>query len=317
MLRMAQSNHLSAHAFSLSSIHLKLWMGRGPDRTRTFIRWVSLGLATGLVLLSGTRSGFAQDVALAAAKRVQIEQAIAKFMATTKAPGISVAVVEDGQAVWSAGFGMADLEQFVPATAQTLYRLASVSKQMTAVAAMELAEQGKLDLEAPVQKYCPAFPKKEAPITTRLLLGHLAGVRHYKSDSNDDPEIGNVKHFDDPIQGGLQFFANDPLVAKPGTKFNYTTHGYTVVGCAIEGASGEKYVDYVREQVFAPAGMAHSLVDDRYAIIPYRTRFYHKDKSGAVVNADFLDSSYKIPGADGYRRPMIWRGLKWRSSMTS
>ena len=247
-----------------------------------------------LLLLGGTMS--AQDAKLAPEKQTQVEQAVAKFMATHQVTGISVAVVENGQPAWSAGFGMADLEGFVPATAQTLYRLASVSKQMTAVAAMELSEQGKLDLDAPVQKYCPAFPVKEAPITTRLLLAHLAGVRHYKSNSNDDPEIGNVKHFEDPIAGGLEFFAKDPLVAKPGTKFNYSTHGYTVVGCAIEGASGEKYVDYVREHVFAPAGMTHSVVDDRYAIIPYRTRFYHKDKSGTVVNDEFLDSSYKIPG---------------------
>jgi CubicO group peptidase (beta-lactamase class C family) len=253
-------------------------------------------IALGLTLTLAAEVVFAQEAALAPEKRARIEQAVAKFMAANQVPGISAAVVENGEFVWSEGFGMADLEQFVPATAQTLYRLASVSKQLTAVAAMRLSEQDKLDLDAPVQKYCPAFPVKEAPISTRLLLAHLAGVRHYKSNSNDDPEIGNVKHFDDPVAGGLQFFAKDPLVAKPGTKFNYTTHGYTVVGCAIEGATDEKYVDYVREHVFAPAGMTHSVVDDRYAIIPYRTRFYHKDKSGAVVNAEFLDSSYKIPG---------------------
>lgn len=264
-------------------------------------RRIALGVGRLLFVLLTAQALFGQEghsssAQLALEKRERIEQTIAKFMAANKAQGISAAVVEDGQAVWSAGFGMADLEGFVPATAQTLYRLASVSKQITAVAAMELSEQGKLDLDAPVQKYCPAFPMKEAPITTRLLLGHLAGVRHYKSDANDDPEVGNVKHFDDPIKGGLRFFANDPLVAKPGTKFNYTTHGYTAVGCAIEGASGEKYVDYVREKVFAPAGMTHTVADDRYAIIPYRTRFYHKDESGTVVNAEFLDSSYKIPG---------------------
>jgi CubicO group peptidase (beta-lactamase class C family) len=253
-------------------------------------------IAAGLVVLLTANLLLAQEGALTTEKRVRVEQVIAKFMAANQAPGISAAIVENGQEVWSVGFGMADLEGFVPATAQTLYRLASVSKQITAVAAMELSEEGKLDLDAPVQKYCPAFPRNQVPITTRLLLGHLAGIRHYKSDSDDDPETGNVKHFDDPIAGGLQFFANDPLVAKPGTKFNYSTHGYTVVGCAIEGASGEKYVDYVREKVFAPAGMTHSVVDDRYAIIPFRTRFYHKDKSGAVVNAEFLDASYKIPG---------------------
>jgi serine beta-lactamase-like protein LACTB, mitochondrial len=249
-----------------------------------------------LALLLAAPSILAQESRFSPEKGTQIEQVIAKFMAAHQVPGLSAAVVQNGQYAWSAGFGMADLEGFVPATSQTLYRLASISKSLTAVATMQLWERGKLDLDAPVQKYCPAFPQKEAPITTRLLLAHLSGIRHYKSDSNDDPEVGNIKHFDDPIPGGLQFFATDPLLAKPGTKFSYTTHGYTVVGCAIEGASGAKYTDYLRESIFIPAGMTHTQVDDRYAIIPYRTRFYHKDKSGAVVNAEFLDSSYKIPG---------------------
>jgi CubicO group peptidase (beta-lactamase class C family) len=96
---------------------------------------------------------FAQDAKLAPEKRTQIEQAISKFMAANQVPGISAAVVENGQYAWSAGFGMADLEQFVPATSQTLYRLASVSKSLTAVATMQLFERGKLDLDAPVQKY--------------------------------------------------------------------------------------------------------------------------------------------------------------------
>ncbi len=250
-----------------------------------------------LILLMATAAPLAaQEAKLAPDKHKQIEQAVAKFMAATHAPGVSVAVVEDGQSEWSGGFGMADLEGSVPATSQTLYRLASVSKPLTAVGVMQLWERGKLDLDAPVQRYCPAFPQKESPITTRQLLSHLGGVRHYRSDSNDDPEVGNIRHFDDPIRGGLSFFANDPLVAKPGAKFSYSTQGYTVAGCALEGASGAKYVDYMRQNVFAPAALAHTVADDRYAIIPYRTRFYHKDKSGAVVNAEFLDSSYKIPG---------------------
>jgi serine beta-lactamase-like protein LACTB len=229
-------------------------------------------------------------------KRIQIEASVAKFMASGSVPGISVAVVEGGEYVWSEGFGMADLENFVPATPQTLYRLASISKSLTATAAMQLWEREKLDLDAPVQKYCPAFPQKPWPITTRQLLGHLGGIRHYKSDSQDDPEGGNTRHFDDSIATGLNFFAHDPLVAKPGTKFSYSTQGFTVIGCVIEGASGEKYVDVVRKNVLVPSGMTKTQVDDRFAIIPLRTRFYHKDKSGLVVNAELLDSSYKIPG---------------------
>jgi serine beta-lactamase-like protein LACTB, mitochondrial len=248
------------------------------------------------VVLSFAGASPAQAAQLSPKRRVPFEDAIKKFMAETNAPGVSVALVENGEAVWAAGFGMADLENSVPATAQTLYRLGSISKPLTAVAALELWERGRLDLDAPIQRYCPAFPEKQEPITTRELLGHLGGIRHYRSDARDDPEVYNTKHFDDPIQGGLDFFKNDPLVEKPGAHFHYSTQGYTVVGCAIEGASGQKYVKFVQENVLARASMSQTQVDNHYSIIPHRTSFYHKDDHGTLDNADFLDSSYKIPG---------------------
>lgn len=238
----------------------------------------------------------ANDSKLPAEKRSQIEAAISKFMSANSVPGVAVAVVENGELAWSEGFGLSDLENFVPVTSHTLFRLASISKPITATAAMQLWQRGKLDLDTPVQKYCPAFPKKEWTITTREVLGHLAGIRHYRSESQDDPEVGNARHFDDPIQAGLDFFKNDPLIEKPGTKFHYSTQGFTLAGCVIEGASGEKYADFVRENVLVPAAMKHTFVDDHHAIILYRTRFYKKEKSGAVANADFLDPSYKVPG---------------------
>jgi serine beta-lactamase-like protein LACTB, mitochondrial len=233
---------------------------------------------------------------LAPEKQARIEYTVTKFMAASSVPGISVAVVENGEYEWSGGFGMADLENFVPATSHTLFRLASISKPITATAALQLWQRGKLDLDAPVQKYCPTFPQKDAPISTRQALSHLAGIRHYKSGEQEDPETGNTRHFTDPIAAGLAFFKDDPLVDKPGKAFHYSTQGFTLVGCAIEGASGQKYVDFVRENVFVPAGMTHTRADDRFAVVQYRTRFYSKDKSGAVVNAEFLDPSYKVPG---------------------
>jgi serine beta-lactamase-like protein LACTB, mitochondrial len=238
----------------------------------------------------------AQQPELSPDKRTQIESAVTKFMASTHVPGLSVAIVENGEYEWSGGFGLADAENNAPASEHTLFRLASISKSLTATAAMQLFERGQLDLDAPVQKYCPAFPPKQAPMTTRQVMGHLAGIRHYKTQSQDDPEVGNTKHFENPIQGGLDFFKNDPLLSDPGKTFHYSTQGYTVVGCVIEGASGAKYVDFVRQNVFVPAGMEHTQVDNRFDIIPYRTRFYQKTESGTVQNADFLDSSYKIPG---------------------
>jgi len=248
------------------------------------------------VVLTGVVA-FAQDAKLLPATRKEIETEVAKFMAKNNVPGISVAVVKDGEYVWAAGFGMADLENSVPATSQTLYRLASLSKPITAVAAMQLWQQGKLDLDAPVQKYCPAFPEKpEGPITTRELLNHTAGIRHYRLGPVLDPQVVSTKHLKNPVQDGLDFFKDDPLVSKPGAEFHYSTYGYSVIGCVIEGVTGGKYSDFVMKSVFTPAAMDTAQVDDRFAIIPRRTRFYQKDENGHVLNSDFLDSSYKIPG---------------------
>src|SRR5580700_11084735 len=238
----------------------------------------------------------AQSGKLSSGKLARINAAVSKFMASTHVPGMSVAVVENGEYEWAQGFGFADIENNVPASEHTLFRLASISKSLTATAAMQLWERGRLDLDASVQKYCPSLPQKPWPVSVRQVLGHLGGIRHYKSISQDDPEVGNTKHFDDPVQAGLNFFKDDPLVAQPGTSFHYSTQGYTLIGCVIEGASGAKYVDFVRQNVLVPAQMEQTQADNRFAIIPYRTRFYEKTESGAVLNADFLDSSYKIPG---------------------
>lgn len=237
-----------------------------------------------------------QDQKISPEKRERIEGAVAKFMTESHVPGVAVAVVENGEYDYGAGFGLADLENNAPASEHTLFRLASISKPFTAVGAMQLWERGQLDLDAPVQKYCPSFPQKPWPITTRQVMGHLGGIRHYKSDGQADLEGGNTKHFEDTIQAGLDFFKNDELVAQPGTHFHYSTQGYTLVGCVMEGASGAKYLDFMNKNVVAAAGMEHTVADDRFAIVPYRTRFYHKTDSGSVQNADFLDSSYKIPG---------------------
>lgn len=240
-----------------------------------------------------TRQGASSGVS--AEKREKIEAAAQKFLSSTSAPGISVAVVLDGKTAWVQGFGKADLENTAPATPETLYRLASVSKTITATAIMQLVEHGKLDLDAEVQSYCPVFPKKEWPITTRELLGHLGGVRHYNRDGKGDIPDDSARHFSS-MEESLTIFDKDALVAKPGTEFHYTTYGYTLLGCVLEGAAHEKYIDYVNANIFLPAGMRVTLVDNNFTIIPHRTRFYHKDESGPVKNAGVLDSSYKIPG---------------------
>jgi len=128
-----------------------------------------------------------QDHSLSPQRHTQIVAAVSQFMETTHVPGVALAVVENGELSWAAGFGFADLENNVPTSEHTSFRLGSISKSLTAVAAMELSERGQLDLDAPVEKYCPRFPRKSVPITTRGVMGHLAGIRHYKSGSQDLP----------------------------------------------------------------------------------------------------------------------------------
>src|SRR5215467_1568937 len=269
------------------------------QRTRPFASknisfWMPVFILGFFVFLLNLPSS-AQQQSLPPEKRQEIERAVASFMSANSAPGLSTALVLEGEPRWARGFGMADLENSSPTTSSTLFRLGSISKPITAVAVLQLWERGKLDLDAPVQKYCPEFPQKESPITTRQLLGHLAGIRHYNPDGKGDVPEDSARHFSS-MKESLQLFANDPLVAKPGTKFNYSTYGYTLVGCVFEGVASEKFTDYLRKNVFDPAGMEQTRDDDFFTVIPHRTRWYHKDKGGIVRNAGVLDSSYKIPG---------------------
>ncbi len=226
-------------------------------------------------------------------KTAKIEAAITTLMSSKGIPGLSIAIVSDKQLRWQRGYGIADLENSVPAKAATVYRIASVAKPITAVAVMQLVERGKLDLDAPIQKYVPTFPTKQWPITTRQLLGHLSGVRNYR------PNEELSTRFYSSLTEALNIFKDDPLDFEPGTKYSYTTYGYTLLGTVIEGASGMSYIDYMRENVFKPAKMSHTQADNVYDIIPNRARGYHPKVyakfDGNLRNADLADTSYKIP----------------------
>src|SRR5882762_11044476 len=161
-------------------------------------------------------------------------------------PGFALAVAVDGRIVWSEAFGYADLAAKRTATPATQFRIGSVSKPLTATAIAQLFETGKLDLDAPVQRYVPSFPKKGAPITTRLVGGHLAGIRHYQGD-----EFTLNRHFA-TVTEGLSIFANDTLLFPPGTRFSYSSYGFNLLGAVVEGASGENFLAYMSRHVFKP-----------------------------------------------------------------
>ncbi len=231
----------------------------------------------------------AQRWAAAAARA----HAIACEKLAPEIPGFALAVAVDGQIVWSEAFGYADLDTKRPATPATQFRIGSVSKPLTATAIAQLFEIGKLDIDAPVQRYVPGFPKKGAPITTRLVGGHLAGIRHYQGD-----EFTLNRRFA-TVTAGLSIFQDDSLLFPPGTRFSYSSYGFNLLGAVVEGASGEEFLVYMSRHVFTPLRMTSTAPDKNDSLIPNRTRLYERRSrllgSGFAV-APTVDNSYKWGG---------------------
>src|SRR5260221_10443398 len=179
-------------------------------------------------------------------------RSIAKEWLARGVPGFNVAVAIDGKIIYSEAFRYADLEQRVPAWQITKFRIGSVSKPLTSPPLITLVEQGKIDLDAPIQKYVPTFPDKGALITPRMLAGHLGGIGHYK-----DGEPDSQKHYDSVVDG-LGRFKDDPLVVPPGTKFTYSSFGYNLVSAAIEAVAGQRVLDFEQEQDFTQIGLLNT-----------------------------------------------------------
>lgn len=215
---------------------------------------------------------------------------ITALMEESGTPGMSVAVGIDGVIAWAQGFGYADVEHRVPVWEETKFRIGSVSKPLTAAAVGLLVEQGKLDLDVPVQQYVPTFPRKRWPITTRQLAGHLAGIRHYRGD-----EVLSAERYA-TVAEGLTIFQDDTLLFEPGDRFSYSSYGWNLVSAVVERASGQEFLSYMQQNVFDPLEMRHTVADHTDSIIAHRTRFYERNRDGHVVNAPYVDNSYKWAG---------------------
>ncbi|MGD9562433.1 MAG: serine hydrolase domain-containing protein [Pyrinomonadaceae bacterium] len=219
-------------------------------------------------------------------------QLIIRTMAAQKIPGLSIAVAVDGKTVWSKGFGYADLENNLKATPATRFRIASVSKPITAAAMARLYEQGKLDVDAPVQEYVPEFPSKGVVITARQLVGHLSGIRHLRRDPDPEKdEFYDRKKYCRNVTEGVKRFQADPLDFAPGTKFGYSSKGFVLLSAVLERISGREYLQLMQEEVFGPLGMSSTTTDDNRRIIPNRSSFYSLDANKNVIHAPYIDQS--------------------------
>ena len=234
--------------------------------------------------------------ALLPAQTQQIDQAVNDYISKQGIPGISVAIARDGTVIFARGYGMADVENKVPVRVDTVFRTASIGKSLTATATLRLVEMGQLDLDQPIQRYCSAFPEKPWPITARNLLSHTSGIRHYGGPRDVEEQTSTVHYAN--VADALAPFKNDPLLFEPGTHYGYSTYGYDVLGCVIEGAAGKTFMNIMHDLVFVPAGMTHTRDDDPSAIIPNRAAGYTR-AGGQLVNATHVDMSNRLP-AGGY-----------------
>lgn len=223
-----------------------------------------------------------------AARSSAIATRVAGAMERTGAPGVSLAAWKGGEVVYAEGFGLARIADSVPATAETLYRTASVAKPMTATVVLSLAEEGAIDLDASIRKYCPRFPEKRWPVTARQLLGHTAGVRH-PTDAEDE----TTRRYD-TVEEALAVFSADSLLHEPGTESTYSSLGYMVLACAVEGATGRPWMAVLEERVLEPVGMTSTTRDTVSRADHRRALGYRKGADGEIEPSLAVDTSFKL-----------------------
>jgi CubicO group peptidase (beta-lactamase class C family) len=214
----------------------------------------------------------------------EFEAFVPAAMKSDHIPGMTVGFFRDGY-TWVKGFGYADLENRAPAHAESAYRLASVTKSMTGEAVVQLAERGKLDLDAEIQTYVPDYPKQNWPVTVRNLLTHTGAGQ---TGSGLGTEQVTTKEI-------VARISKYPIKYEPGTRYDYQTSGYNLLGAAIENVSGQTFEQYLRENLWAPAGMKDTRMDDVRGLIPNRVRGYDL-ADGEVKNAPFIDVSSRFGG---------------------
>ena len=252
-------------------------------------RRAQLALLLTMVLACFSQFSPAQNAASPKpAPKERAEAFIHDFMQKNSIPGAVAAVAHAGDSPWIAAFGEADIEQHVPVRPETVFRIGSVTKLLTAEAVVLLAKAGKLDLDADIRQYVPSFPAKEFSITARQLAGHLAGIHHYgRSDFLNSQRQRSVAE-------NLTRFENDPLLHPPGSKYLYSSYGYVLLGAVIEGAGKQDYLSYVTSAVLKPLAMEMTVPDFNDDLVPWRARPYSKRSDGTLMNGPYMDSSDRL-----------------------
>ena len=213
----------------------------------------------------------------------------------TGAPGITAAVGSNREMVFSDGVGYAELDNRTLADGGTVWNVGSVSKVLAGVAVMQLVERGKVSLDDRIQEYVPSYPEKREPITLKHILTHTSGIRHYRDGEFGPHGLYEARHFED-IGEAIEHFRDDPLMFEPGALYLYSSHAFNLLQGVVETASGLRFEEYMRRFVWEPAGMLSSSFDVPSRIVYKRGRGYVRNERGLLVNARYVDPSYKYAG---------------------
>jgi D-alanyl-D-alanine carboxypeptidase len=240
----------------------------------------------------------------------KVDAIAARALSRPGAAGLSIAVSRGDIVILSKGYGLADLEHKAPVTADTPFRIASITKQFTAAAIMRLVEQGKLSLDDDFTKHIE-YPTQGRTVTIRQLLNHTSGLKSY-TDVPGFAENGTGKHLKpsqvlDPVR-------ELPFEFEPGSKWAYNNSGYILLGMIIEKLSGKTYAEHMQEEFFTPLGLTNTRYDDQSALIPGRARGYQLGPKG-VRNAPYL--SMTVPYAAGSLISTAGDLLKWQRALAT
>lgn len=225
----------------------------------------------------------AQKQGVPNSKKKRIDQLI-KAQAERQSPGFSVAVVENGKIVYERSTGLANVEKDLAATSQTNYRIASVTKQFTACAILQLVNKGQLSLTDNLRKFFPEFPAYANAITVHHLLNHRSGLIDYE----DVMDKHGVAVLDADVQRIL--VKQDHTYFPPGTQYRYSNSGYAILARIVEKVSGKSFEWFINSQIFVPLGMKNSSMNIRGINIPHRAYGYTKDTTGYAATDQSLTS---------------------------
>ncbi len=254
----------------------------------------------------------------AAAKTADDKKAVAVdeiFMDLTKAgsPGCALGVYRDGKMIYSKGYGLANLEENVPITPQSVFDIGSTSKQFTAASILLLEKQGKLSISDDVRKYVPELPDYGQKITILHLLNHTSGLRDYLTLMDlAGINTGSVTTDEDALQ---IIFRQKALNFMPGSEWLYSNTGFFLLSVVVKRVSGKTLREFAAENIFAPLAMTHSQYrDDHTSLIPNRAMAYERKEKGGGHS---LDVSYFEQTGDGAVHTSVEDLFKWDENFYS